>query len=329
MRAPVAKLTLIPTPIIQCFQSCEHRRMSATTRVPNGTTAPQTTANTRSGEVEFYQPPREPLVTIEARKSWDRLNPAHLWAYRELVYFLALRDVKIRYKQTALGIVWVVLQPVLSTLVFTIILGKLAGLPSDNLPYFLFAYTGLVLWSFFSGSILATSNSLVANAHIITKVYFPRFIIPISSIVGRVVDLGIGLVILVGLIIYFQVDLTPRLLLLPALIALLALLALGFGMWISAVNVKYRDVSLAVPVLTQLWMFMSPVVYPTSMVPPNWRLVYSLNPLVGIIDAFRALLLGRRLDGVALGISAFITVVVLIYGAYAFRNRERGFADIV
>src|SRR5690349_12180792 len=174
----------------------------------------------------YYQVPAEPLVTIEAGRSWEAVNPRHFWTYRELIYFLALRDLKVRYKQTALGIVWVVLQPILTTIVFTVILGRLARVPSDNVRYLLFAYAGLMLWSFFSGAITNTGNSLVGNAHIITKVYFPRFIIPVASILARLVDLLVGGVILLALMMYFQSHLTPRILLAPLVVLLLALLAL-------------------------------------------------------------------------------------------------------
>jgi lipopolysaccharide transport system permease protein len=224
---------------------------------------------------------------------------------------------------------WVVLQPLLMTLIFTFVLGKLVKVPTNGVPYPLFAFAGLMLWTFFSGAISIIGNSLVANAHLITKVYFPRLIIPIAAIIARLVDLSIGFVILFGLILCYRVTLTPRLLMALPLILLSALLALGFGMWTSAVNVKYRDVGHALPVLIQLWMFVSPVVYGLNLVPPRWRLAYSMNPLVGLIEGFRAALFGKDFNWSAIAISVGFTSFFLIYGTYSFKVREKTFADII
>ena len=273
--------------------------------------------------------PTNPLVVIEQSNPWVAIDLRELWFYRELLYFLVWRDLKVRYKQTLLGIAWVVFQPLLMTVIFTIFLGILARVPSDNVPYPLFVYAGTMLWTFFSGAVSTTGNSLVGNAHLITKAYFPRVMIPIASIAARLVDLVVAFVILIGMMLYFHVSPTPRILVSPLLILLLALLALGFGMWTSAVNVKYRDVGIALPVLIQLWMFVSPVVYPLSLVPPRWRMVYSLNPLVGIIDAFRAVLFGSALNWSSLLVSIGFTVVLLAYATYAFQSREKTFADII
>jgi lipopolysaccharide transport system permease protein len=273
--------------------------------------------------------PGEPLVVIEPSKSWAPLNLAEVWANRELLYFLAWRDLKVRYKQTMLGAAWVVFQPLLMTVIFTLILGRLVRVPSDGVPYPLFAYAGLMLWTFFSGAISITGNCLVGNAALITKVYFPRLIIPVASIAARLADLAVAFVILVGLMGYYGVAFTPRLLAAPLAALLLALLALGFGMWTSAVNVKYRDVGLALPVLIQLWMFVSPVVYPLNSIPPQWRLIYSLNPLVGIIEGFRSALFGIPVNWPSLVISVAITLALLLYAAYSFQRREKTFADVV
>lgn len=270
-----------------------------------------------------------PMVVIEPSKPWIAINVRDLWLSRELLYFLVWRDLKVRYKQTVLGIAWVVFQPVLMTIIFTVFLGRWVRVPSDGVPYALFAYAGLLPWTFFSGAVLSTSNSLVGNAHLITKVYFPRLIIPIASVAARLVDLGVAFVILIGLMFYFRAPITSHLLMIPFLILLVALLALAFGLWTSAVNVKYRDVGIALPVLIQLWMFASPIVYPLSLVPPRWRFVYSLNPLVGVTEGFRAALFGLRLNRTALSISIVVTLVLLIYSTYAFRRREKTFADIV
>jgi lipopolysaccharide transport system permease protein len=252
-----------------------------------------------------------------------------LWAYRELLFFLTWRDVRVRYKQAVLGMGWVVLQPLMMTIVFTIFLGVIIRVPSDNVPYPLFAYSGLLLWTFFSGAISNCGNSLVGNASLITKVYFPRLIIPLASILARLIDLGVAFIILIGLMFYFRVGISIGLLLVPVLLLLLALLALAVGMWTSAVNVKYRDIGLALPVFIQLWMFVSPVVYPLSLVPQRWRFLYSLNPLVGLIEGFRAALFDKSFNWPALAISAIVTISLLIYASYAFKRREKTFADII
>jgi lipopolysaccharide transport system permease protein len=273
--------------------------------------------------------PDEPLVVIQPTNSWTPLNLGDLWAYRGLLYFLVWRDLKVRYKQTALGMAWVIFQPLLMTVIFTVVLGMLVRVPTDNVPYPLFAYVGILLWTFFSGAVSTTGNSLVGNAHLITKVYFPRLIIPVASIAARLVDFGVAFIILIGLMVYFRVGITPRFLAAPILILLLALLALGLGMWTSAVNVKYRDVGIALPVLIQLGMFVSPVVYPLSLVPRKWQFVYSLNPLVGIIEGFRAVVFGGAIYWPAVIISAVVTPLLLLYAAYAFQSREKTFADII
>ena len=270
-----------------------------------------------------------PWSTIERTNSWKIFDLGELWAYRELLFFLTWRDVRVRYKQAVLGMGWVVLQPLLMTLVFTIFLGVIVRVPSDGVPYPIFAYSGLLLWTFFSGAISGSGNSLVGNAHLITKVYFPRLLVPLASILARVVDLLVALMMLVGLMIYFRVGLSTGLLMAPLMITLLALLALGLGLWTSALNVKYRDVGLALPVFIQLWMFVSPVVYPLALVPERWRLVYSLNPLVGIIEGFRAALFGKSFNWQALGISAIVTLALLVYAGYVFKRREKTFADII
>src|SRR5215204_55175 len=270
-----------------------------------------------------------PWSTIERTNSWKIFDLRELWAYRELLFFLTWRDVRVRYKQAVLGMGWVVLQPLLMTLVFTVFLGVIVRVPSDNVPYPLFAYSGLLLWTFFAGAISGSGNSLVGNARLITKVYFPRLLVPLASIMARMVDLLVALLMLIGLMIYFRVGVSSGLIMAPALIVLLALLALGLGMWTSALNVKYRDVGLALPVFIQLWMFVSPVVYPLTLVPERWRFMYSLNPLVGIIEGFRAALFGKSFNWPALGISAVVTLALLVYAGYVFKRHEKTFADII
>lgn len=266
---------------------------------------------------------------MQASKSWNALHLRELWLYRELLYFMMWRDLKVRYKQTVLGVVWVIMQPLMMTLIFTLFLGQLARVPSDGAPYPLMVYAGFLPWTFFSSAVASSGNSLVGSSHLITKVYFPRMIIPGASVGARVVDFGVGFVILVVMMLFYGVGLTWNLLMLPVLVVLTTLLALGLGMWVSAINVKYRDVGIALPVLLQFWMFASPVVYPSTLVPPDWRWLYSLNPLVGIIDGFRSALFARPFDWPSLAVSAVFTLVLLVYAAYAFQRMEKNFADVV
>jgi len=273
--------------------------------------------------------PEKPLVVIEPRKAWGSINLGDLWAYRDLFYFLIWRDLKVRYKQTVLGVVWVVIQPLVATLIFTIFLGVLARVPSDGTPYALLVYTGLLPWSFFSAALASSSNSLVGNTHLITKVYFPRMIIPGAAIGARLLDFGIALIILAPLMFYYGVVPTKNLLALPLLIALITMFSWGVGMWSSALNVKYRDVGVILPVFTQLWMFVSPVAYPASLVPEKWRWLYYLNPMAGIVEGFRTAILGGSFKWVPLAYAIAATVIIFVYSAYAFRRMERSFADII
>lgn len=273
--------------------------------------------------------PEKPLVVIEPRKAWGSINLSDLWAYRDLFYFLIWRDLKVRYKQTVLGVVWVVIQPLVATLIFTIFLGVLARVPTDGAPYALLVYTGLLPWSFFSAALAGSSNSLVGNTHLITKVYFPRMIIPGAAIGARLLDFGIALIILAPLMFYYGVLPTKNLLALPLLIALITMFSWGVGMWSSALNVKYRDVGVILPVFTQLWMFVSPVAYPASLVPEKWRWLYYLNPMAGIVEGFRTAILGGSFKLVPLAYATVATVMIFVYSAYAFRRMERSFADII
>jgi lipopolysaccharide transport system permease protein len=276
--------------------------------------------------------PEVPLVTIGPRGTWAAPALGEMWAYRELLYFLAWRDVKVRYKQTVLGVLWVVMQPLLMTVIFTLFLGMLARVPTGGVPYPLMAYVGLLPWTFFSNSVLQGAMSIVGNSNLITKVYFPRLIIPTASVAARLVDFAVAFVILFGMLIYFRVPVTPHVAALPVLAVLTALLALGVGMMVAALNVRYRDVGVALPVLMQLWMFASPVLYPSSLVRTAWPRgfrLYSLNPLVGIIDGFRAALLGQPFDWLSLSWAAAVSVAALIGSAYLFRSVEKSFADVI
>jgi lipopolysaccharide transport system permease protein len=276
-----------------------------------------------------YQIPDNPLVVIEASKSWVALNLRDLWSYRELLYFLTLRDVKVRYKQTVLGIGWAILQPFLTMIIFTVFFGRLAGIKTDDIPYPLFAFAGLVPWTFFANSISNSGNSLVGSANLITKVYFPRMLIPGASVAAGLADFALAFLILIGMMFYYGAHFSWSILMLPFLIGLLTILALGVGMWMSALNVKYRDIRYALPFVIQLWMFVSAVIYPSSLAGGKLRLVLRLNPVVGIIENFRAALFGKSFDLRSLAFSILITIVLFVYSTYSFRRMEKSFADIV
>ncbi|HWS55139.1 MAG TPA: ABC transporter permease [Pyrinomonadaceae bacterium] len=269
------------------------------------------------------------LVVIEPTRSWGAIRPGDLWAYRELLYFLIWRDVKVRYKQTALGVLWAVLQPVFMMLIFSVFFGRLAGVETDGVPYPLFAYVGLVPWTFFANSVSTSGNSLVGNAHLITKVYFPRLIVPAAAIGAGLVDFALAFVILVGIMAFYGVAPTWQLAMLPAMLALTVLFTLAVGTWLAALNVKYRDVRFALPFLIQLWLFISSVIVPSSAVPPRWRALLILNPVSAIIEGWRAALLGLPFDWAALAVSAAMTLAALFTSAYYFRRVERDFSDII
>ena len=275
--------------------------------------------------------PDNPLVVIEPSKSWVAINLRDLWAYRELLYFLTWRDVKVRYKQTALGVAWAILQPLLTMLISTLVFGRLGGFGArtEGIPYPIFVYAGLLPWTFFSNAVTTSGNSLVGSANLITKVYFPRMIIPGAAVAAGLVDFFIAFVLLIGLMLYYKVALTWNLLVFLPLVLLTTLLAIAVGMWLSALNVKYRDIRFALPFIIQLWMFVSPVFYPSNILPEKWRLVFTLNPLTGIIDGFRSSLFGRPTNWTALGVSALIAILLLVYASYSFRRMEKTFADIV
>jgi len=273
--------------------------------------------------------PEKPLVTIKPRRLWVALELHSVWTYHELLYFLVWRDVKVRYKQTVLGVAWAVLQPLMMMVIFSVLFGRVAGIPSDGIPYPLFAYGGLLAWTFFAAAVTNSGNSLVGSAHLITKVYFPRIIIPTAAVCAAAVDLILSFVVLVPLMIYYRVAITWQLAMLPLLLLLLMTLALGVGMLMSALNVKYRDVRFALPFLMQIWMFLSPVIYPLSRLSGKLKLAVMLNPVAGIVEGFRSALFGLPFNWLAISISLVTTVLVLIYAVVSFKRMERMFADIV
>ncbi|MCZ6678467.1 MAG: ABC transporter permease [Candidatus Poribacteria bacterium] len=252
------------------------------------------------------------------------------WRYRELFYFLAWRDVKVRYKQTVLGVAWAVIQPFFTMVVFTIFFGKLAKIPSDGMPYPIFSYCALLPWTYFSGALTNSGNSLVTNADLITKVYFPRVIVPSASVLSGLVDFGIATIILFAMIVYYQVQFSLGFLLWPVLVIPLVLLALGVGMVLAALNVSYRDLRYAIPFGIQLWLFLTPVIYPTSLIPERFRPLTAFNPLVGIIEACRASLFPtKEIDWQTLGISTVMVIVIFVVGLLYFKKVERSFADLI
>jgi lipopolysaccharide transport system permease protein len=292
-------------------------------------TIAQATAPNSAAESDSKPVMRAVPIVLEPTTSLIPVSLSELWAYRELLYFLIWRDLKVRYKQTMLGVAWVIMQPLIMAAVFTIFLGRFARIPSAGVPYLLLVFSGLVPWTFFSTAVITSGNSVVGSAHLITKVYFPRLIVPLSAIGGRLVDFAISSLVLAGLMYYYRVDFSWKLATVPIFVLLLTALAFGVGSLTAAWNVKYRDVSIMLPVIVQVWMFVTPIVYPLDIVPERWRSVYSLNPLVGLIEGFRAVLLNRALNLNALLVSTAITSVLVIYALFVFRRMERDFADVV
>ena len=274
--------------------------------------------------------PTTAVLHIAPSKSWVSLRLRQLWEYRELVLFLTWRDFQVRYKQTALGAAWAIIQPVLTMLVFSLFFGRLAKVPSDGVPYPIFAFAALVPWTFFANGLLQSSNSLVMNTNLVTKVYFPRLAIPISTTLAGVVDFCLALVVLLGMMAFYGLRPNVRILWLPAFLLLALVSALGVGLWLSALNVRYRDVRYVVPFLVQFWMFATPIAYPSSLLPEPWRTVYCLNPMVGVVEGFRwALLRTGTAPGPMILVSSFAAFAILAGGAFYFRQMERTFADTV
>ena len=273
--------------------------------------------------------PSQPII-LEPSRGWVTLNLRKLWQYRELLYFLSWRDIKVRYKQTLLGAAWAIMQPVLTMLLFSVFFGKLAKMPSDGIPYPLFAYTALVPWTLFANALTQSSNSLVQNANLLKKVYFPRLIMPISSVISGVVDFLCALIALAAMMLFYGVLPTSNMIWLPFLLILAFGTALGVGLWLSAINVQFRDVRHAMPFLTQFWLFATPIAYPSSLLSEPWRTLYGINPMVGVVEGFRWALLGTETaPGPMLLVSALAALTVLVTGAFYFRRMEKTFADTV
>lgn len=273
-----------------------------------------------------------PLATLRIAPSrgWVSLKLSELWDYRELLYFLVWRDIKVRYRQTLLGASWAVIQPFMTMVVFSVFFGGLAKIPSDGIPYPIFAFAALVPWTAFANGLNQSSNSLVGNAHLITKVYFPRLIVPLASVFSSIVDFLVAFVVLIGLMLFYGIVPTLNVLWLPLFLLLALVTALGVGLWLSALNVEYRDVRYLLGFVTQIWLFATPIAYPSSMLPEPWRTVYGLNPMAGVVEGFRWALLGTNsAPGPIIAVSTTVAALILVSGAFYFRRMEKTFADIV
>lgn len=270
------------------------------------------------------------ITEIRPREKWSAFNFKELWEFHELLYFLVWRDIKVRYKQTVLGAAWAIIQPLMTMIVFSIFFGNLANIPSDGIPYPIFAYSALVVWTFFSNGLRQSSESLVVNSTLVTRVYFPRLIIPLSAILSGVVDFGLAFGVLLLLMLGYGILPTQNLVFLPLFFLLALITALGVGIWLAALNVQFRDVRYTVPFLTQFWLFMTPIAYPGSLLDEQWRTLYGLNPMVGVVEGFRWTLLGVETSPQPMIIvSAVVAVVILISGLFYFRRMEVTFADVI
>jgi len=269
-------------------------------------------------------------IHIEPSRGWVSLKLRELWEYRELLYFLIWRDIKVRYKQTVLGAAWAILQPLFTMVVFSLFFGKLAQIPSDGIPYPIFAYTALVPWTYFAHGLSQSSNSLVGSANLIKKVYFPRLVVPISAVLSGSVDFILAFLVLLGMMLYFGIVPTMNVLWLPLLLLLSLTTSLGVGLWLTAMNVQFRDVRHIVPFLVQAWMFATPIAYPSSLLDEPWKTLYGLNPMAGVVEGFRWALLGTdNQPGTMIYVSAVVAVGLLISGAFYFKRMEKTFSDVV
>lgn len=293
-----------------------------TTSAPEQTLAEAARAPMGEGE--------RPVVVIRPTRGWTALGLGELWKYRELLYFLVWRDVKVRYKQTMLGAAWAVLQPLLTMMIFTLLFSKLAKVPSEGVPYPIFAYCALVPWTLFAFALAQSGNSLITSQNLVTKVYFSRLVIPIAPVLVGLVDFGIAFVLLLGMMAYYGVHPGIAIVTLPLFVLLAIATSLGVGLWLSALNVEYRDVRHTIPFLTQFWLFASPIAYPSSAVPAKWQVLYGLNPIAGVVEGFRWALLGTHRSSVPMLLASSAMVALLIFsGLVYFRRVEKTFADVV
>ena len=270
------------------------------------------------------------VIRIAPSKGWVALQLKELWAYRELLYFMIWRDVKVRYKQTALGVAWAIIQPVFTMIVFSLFFGRLGKIPSDGIPYPIFCYAALVPWTFFAQGLSQASNSLVGSGNLIKKVYFPRLSLPVSAVICGLVDFALAFIVLLGMMLYYGILPTVNVIWLPLLILLTLITSLGVSLWLSALNVQFRDVRHALPFLTQLWLFATPIAYPSSLLSEPWRTLYSINPMAGVVEGFRWALLGTETaPGPMMIVSTLTALALLVSGTFYFRRLEKTFADVV
>jgi lipopolysaccharide transport system permease protein len=271
-----------------------------------------------------------PVIRIEPSRGWVSLKLKELWEYRELLYFLIWRDVKVRYKQTVLGAAWAIIQPFFTMVVFSLFFGKLAKIPSDGIPYPIFSYAALVPWTFFANGLGKASTSIVGSSSLIKKIYFPRLAMPIASVLSGVVDFVLAFAVLIGMMFYYGLVPTVNIIWLPLLLGLSFMTSLGVALWLSAMNVQFRDVQYIIPFLTQFWLFATPVAYPSSLLSEPWRTLYGINPMVGVVEGFRWALLGTRTaPGPIIIVSSLVALLLLVSGAFYFRRMEKTFADVV
>ena len=271
-----------------------------------------------------------PVTMIRPSKGWVSLKLDELWEYRELLYFLTWRDIKVRYKQTVLGAAWAIIQPFFTMIVFSLFFGQLAGIPSDGIPYPIFSYAALVPWTFFATGLSSSSNSLVGSANLLKKVYFPRLTIPIATVLSGVIDFVLAFIVLLGMMLFYGIVPTINVIWLPLLLMLALITSLGVGLWLSAMNVQFRDVRYTIPFITQFWLFATPIAYPSSLLSEPWRTLYAINPMVGVVEGFRWALLGTdTAPGPIMIVSALAALGLLVSGAYYFRRMEKTFADVV
>jgi len=271
-----------------------------------------------------------PMMLIEPPEGWVSLKLDEVWAYRELLFFLVWRDIKVRYKQTIMGASWAIIQPIFTMVIFSLFFGRLAGVPSDGIPYPIFSFAALVPWTFFANALTQASNSLVNNPDMIKKIYFPRLTMPVATVLAGVVDFALAFIVLLGMMVFYGLLPTLNLLWLPFFLLLALITSLGVSLWLSAMNVQFRDIRYTIPFLTQAWLFVTPIAYPSSLLPEPWRVLYGLNPMVGVVEGFRWALLGTdTAPGPIIIVSSSVALALLISGAFYFRRLEKAFADVI
>ena len=281
-------------------------------------------------ETTITIPSELPRTRRQASKGWSWPKLRELWEFRELLYFFAWRDIKVRYKQTVMGVLWAIIQPFLTMVIFSLFFGRLANVPSDGVPYPVFSYTGLVPWTFFANALSQASNSLVVNANMVKKIYFPRLALPLATVLAGVIDFALAFIVLLGIMFFYHMVPTINIIWLPFFSLLALVTSIGVSLWLSAMNVQFRDVRYTIPFLTQTWLFLTPIAYPSSSIPQPWQTLYGLNPMAGVVEGFRWALLGTNTPpGPMTAVSTVVAVFLLISGAFYFRRMEQSFADVL